>query len=119
MISAQFDFTSPKSLEELHALLGNGAGNAILSGGYCLTALLKAEKLSPSLLISVGNISELNGITSNGDGSLSIGSATSLADIADHQIIKQHYPALIIILLIILYKYYLYYFKLYIIIFFY
>jgi carbon-monoxide dehydrogenase medium subunit len=95
MISAQFDFASPKSLEELHALLGNGAGNAILSGGYCLTALLKAEKLSPSLLISVGNISELNGITSNGDGSLSIGSATSLADIADHQIIKQQYPALI------------------------
>ena len=95
MISAQFDFASPKSLEELHTLLGNGAVKAILSGGYCLTALLKAEKLSPSLLISVNNISALNSIISNGDGSLSISSATSLADIADHQTIKQQYPALI------------------------
>ena len=95
MISAQFDYASPNSLKELHALLGIESSSAILSGGYCLTSLLKAGKISPSLLISVSNINALNGISSNTDGSILIGSATSLADVADHQMIKQRYPALV------------------------
>jgi carbon-monoxide dehydrogenase medium subunit len=95
MISAQFDYASPESLQELHQLLGSGTDKAVLSGGYSLIALLKAERLSPSLVISVNNISTLTGIKFNTDGSLSIGSATSLADIADHELVKQRYPAII------------------------
>ena len=95
MISAQFDYASPKSIKELHHLLSNDTDKAILSGGYSLIALLKAEKIAPSLLISVNNIDALDGINSNADGILSIGSATSLAAIADHELIQQRYPTLI------------------------
>jgi CO/xanthine dehydrogenase FAD-binding subunit len=95
MISAQFEYVAPKSLDELHQLLSNETDKAILSGGHSLIALLKAEKLSPSLLISVDNISSLTGINSQPDASLTIGSATRLSDVADHQLIQQRYPAII------------------------
>jgi carbon-monoxide dehydrogenase medium subunit len=95
MISAQFDYASPKSIKELYQLLSNDADKAILSGGYSLIALLKAEKIAPSLLISVDNIDALNGINVNPGDTLSIGSATSLAAISDHELIKQRYPAII------------------------
>ena len=95
MISTLFDYASPKSLDELHQLLSHDADKAILSGGYSLIALLKAEKLAPSLVISVNEISALTGINSGTDGCLVIGSATSLADIANHHLIQKQYPAII------------------------
>jgi len=95
MISTQFDYASPTSLKELHQLLSNGADKAILSGGYSLVALLKAEKLSPQLLISTDNIDTLKGIKTNPEGTVSIGSATSLADIAEDDLMRERYPAIV------------------------
>ena len=95
MISTQFDYASPSSIQELHQLLSNEADKVILSGGYSLVALLKAAKLSPQLLISIDNIDNLKGIKTNPDGTLSIGSATSLADIAEDDLIRESYPAII------------------------
>jgi len=95
MISTQFDYASPTSIKELHQLLCNEVEKAILSGGYSLVALLKAEKLSPQLLISTSNIDSFNGIKASPDGTLSIGSATSLSEIAEHDLIRERYPAII------------------------
>jgi CO/xanthine dehydrogenase FAD-binding subunit len=95
MISTQFDYASPTSIKELHQLLSNEVEKAILSGGYSLVALLKAEKLSPQLLISTSNIDSFNGIKTSLDGTLSIGSATSLSEIAEHDLIQERYPAII------------------------
>ncbi len=95
MISTQFEFASPKSLDELFLLLSKDKSKAVLSGGYSLIALLKAEKFSPDLLISIDNISAFKGINLDSNGNILIGSTTVLADIADHQAIKDQYPALI------------------------
>jgi carbon-monoxide dehydrogenase medium subunit len=95
MISTQFDYSSPTSIKELHQLLSNDVDKAILSGGYSLVALLKAEKLSPQLLISTNNIDSLNRVKPNPKGTLSIGSAISLTDIAEHDLIQERYPAII------------------------
>ena len=95
MISTQFDYATPTSIRELHQLLNKDVEKAILSGGYSLVALLKAEKLSPQLLISTDNIDTLKGIKMNLDETISIGSATSLAVIAEDDIIRERYPAII------------------------
>ena len=95
MISTQFDYASPTSIKELHRLLSNDGDKAILTGGYSLVALLKADKLSPQLLISTGNIDTLNGIKINPEGTLFFGSATSLTDIAEHELVRERYPAII------------------------
>jgi carbon-monoxide dehydrogenase medium subunit len=95
MISTQFDYATPTSIRELHLLLNNDVEKAILSGGYNLVALLKAERLSPQLLISTDYIDTFKGIKKNPDETISIGSATRLAEIAESDVIRARYPAII------------------------
>lgn len=66
----------PQSLQEALALLAQDPEAKPLSGGATLVAMMNARVLEPAALISLGAITELQGITQAADGTLRIGAFT-------------------------------------------
>jgi CO/xanthine dehydrogenase FAD-binding subunit len=66
----------------------------ILAGGTLLQPLMNQGHLSPEAVLDVSAIPELRGISVDTAG-IRIGSATTLAEIADHQEIRQLAPVLV------------------------
>jgi len=75
-------FHEPTSLDEVVALLGADADARCLAGGQTLVAMMNAELIAPSALISLASVRELSGIDFLGDGVVRIGAMTTHADVA-------------------------------------
>lgn len=75
-----FDIERPSTVAEAAAALGGEA--QALSGGQTLIPTLKARLASPSKLVSLGGVAEMQGISS-ADGVLTIGGGTIHADVAN------------------------------------
>ncbi|HMO07847.1 MAG TPA: FAD binding domain-containing protein [Paracoccaceae bacterium] len=85
-----FDFVKPSTIADaVKALSAEGA--QALSGGQTLTPTMKQRLAAPSVLVSLTGIAELRGVCM-GDGGLSIGAATTHAQVAQEA--AAHYPAL-------------------------
>jgi len=74
-----FDIERPSTIAEAASALGGEA--QALSGGQTLIPTLKARLASPSKLVSLAGVSEMQGISAAG-GTLTIGGATCHADVA-------------------------------------
>jgi carbon-monoxide dehydrogenase medium subunit len=85
-----FDFVKPSSIAEAAKLLGQD-GAQPLSGGQTLMPTMKQRLASPSVLVSLTGIAEMQGVCM-GDGGLHIGGATPHAVVAKEA--AKHYPAL-------------------------
>ncbi len=83
-----FDIEKPGSIAEAIAALGAEDAQA-LGGGQTLIPTLKARLASPSKLVSLAGVAEMQGITRNGDV-LRIGGATTHGTVAT----DGNYPAL-------------------------
>lgn len=83
-----FDIEKPGSIAEAIAALGAEDAQA-LGGGQTLIPTLKARLASPSKLVSLAGVAEMQGITRNGDV-LRIGGATTHGKVAT----DGNYPAL-------------------------
>jgi len=80
MFPAAFDYRSPASLEEaLELLTEHGDSAKVMAGGQSLIPLLKLRFAQPGLVIDIGRLPGLSGVTRN--GSLTIGALTRHADI--------------------------------------
>ncbi len=89
-----FSYSRPATLKEATAQLGKEHGRiALLAGGTDLLGELKDHLAAPERLVNIRNLKELQGIRA-GRGGLTIGSATLLADIAEHAMIQQQTPLL-------------------------
>ena len=78
MFPAAFDYRSPASLEEALGLLAEHGDSAkVMAGGQSLIPLLKLRFAQPGLVIDIGRLPGLSGVTRN--GSLTIGALTLLA----------------------------------------
>jgi len=86
-------YRRPKTLAEARAAFGASENASFLSGGHTLLPAMKLRLASPSELIDLGNIPELRGISVNGR-TLSIGAATTHADVAESEIVRTNIPAL-------------------------
>ena len=90
-----FDYKSPKSLNEITNLLVTNGNNArLLAGGTDLIVNMRAGKTRPSLVIDAKCVSELNELTLDNKGLL-IGAAVSSRRIWEDTQIADIYPALI------------------------
>ncbi|MGR3616024.1 MAG: FAD binding domain-containing protein [Paracoccaceae bacterium] len=85
-----FDFEKPSSVADAAAALGAEDAQA-LGGGQTLLPTMKQRLASPSKLVSLGGISEMQGVSA-GDGSVTIGGATTHATVAAEA--GAQYPAL-------------------------
>jgi carbon-monoxide dehydrogenase medium subunit len=92
VIPAQFDYVKPSSIEEaVQAYAAAGEDAKILAGGQSLLPILRLRLAYPELVVDLGGIAELTGVTDDGDGIL-IGAMTTHADIIDDELVKRHAP---------------------------
>jgi carbon-monoxide dehydrogenase medium subunit len=85
-----FDFVKPSTVADAVAALA-AEGAQPLSGGQTLIPTMKQRLAAPSVLVSLTGVAELRGVCL-GDGGLSIGAATTHAQVATEA--AAHYPAL-------------------------
>jgi len=89
-----FTYVRPSGLAEACAALAEYPGAVPVAGGTDLYPKLKRRLAEPSVLVSLAGVPELRGIRENGDGSLAIGAATTLAELISHPTVVARYPAL-------------------------
>lgn len=78
ILSSEFEYFEPKSVEETLDLLSRyGEKARLIAGGTDLLVKMKRELLHPEILISLSRVSELNFISED-EGSFRIGAATTL-----------------------------------------
>jgi carbon-monoxide dehydrogenase medium subunit len=90
MIPAQFEYVRPSSLDEAVRALADGGDDAkVIAGGQSLLPLLRLRLAYPDLLVDVGGLDELCGVTDQGD-SLLIGARTTHYHIVHDPMIAEH-----------------------------
>ncbi|MSO63270.1 MAG: xanthine dehydrogenase family protein subunit M [Acidobacteria bacterium] len=92
MIPTSFEYVRATSLEDALAKLkaANGSGKFI-AGGHSLVPLMKLRLSEPQLLIDIGRIPDLAGISER-DGKMVIGAGTVHHDIATSSVIRERCP---------------------------
>ena len=89
-----FEYTSPKTKEQVPALLGKSWGEVeILAGGTDLLSLMKDEITTPRRLVNVKHIQELNYVAFNAGGAR-IGALKTLAELSADPNVQHNYPVL-------------------------
>ncbi|MBK5216678.1 MAG: xanthine dehydrogenase family protein subunit M [Propionibacteriales bacterium] len=90
MIPVAFDYQSPSSIEEALALLTEaGDEGKIMAGGQSLIPVLKLRLAAPEMVIDLGKIDSLRGISEDGDA-LVIGAMTPHHEVAGNPLVAQH-----------------------------
>ncbi len=85
MITAEFDYLAPDSLDEaLQALAAGGEDAKALAGGHSLLPLMKLRLAAPTLLVDLRRVPGLRGVsragaegTGDGSGTIRIGAMTT------------------------------------------
>ena len=78
-----FSFAAPRDIANVLAILGeHGLEARVLAGGQSLNLALKDRSTAPSQVVSIRHLPELRGIHYGEGGTLSIGAATTYAELA-------------------------------------
>jgi aerobic carbon-monoxide dehydrogenase medium subunit len=94
MFPAAFDYQAPATLDEAVSLLAEKGDEAkIMAGGQSLIPLLKLRFASPALLVDIGRLPGLKGVTSDG-GTIKIGALTRHVEIERGRDIRDLCPIL-------------------------
>jgi len=94
VIPAAFDYLKPATLAEaVQAYQQAGEDAKILAGGQSLLPILRLRLAYPELIIDLGGIGELTGVTDDGDA-IVIGAMTTHADIIGDELVARHAPLL-------------------------
>lgn len=91
MIPAAFDYQAPASIEDALRLLG-GAGDTevkVLAGGQSLLPVLRLRLAAPDLVVDLGKIDGLSGISQDGD-TIVIGAMTTHHEVASSSLVSEH-----------------------------
>jgi carbon-monoxide dehydrogenase medium subunit len=90
MIPAKFDYVKPATADEaVRALQEGGEDAKVIAGGQSLLPLLRLRLAYPDLLVDVGGLDELRGVTDAGD-SLMIGATTTHYQLVHDPLIAAH-----------------------------
>jgi carbon-monoxide dehydrogenase medium subunit len=92
MIPAAFDYLRPTSVDDaLNALATAGEDGKVLAGGQSLLPVLRLRLAYPEMLVDLGGIAELSGVSDDGDAIL-IGAMTTHDEVVNNALVKQHAP---------------------------
>jgi carbon-monoxide dehydrogenase medium subunit len=94
MYPDEFDYHEAESVDEAIELLGDHAGEEVelLAGGHSLLPAMKTGLSSPDVLIDVGGIDRLHGVSVE-DDALVVGAMTRYSDFLDAKASHEHAPA--------------------------
>ena len=93
MYPRQFEYLAPSSLDEALAALDAHPGAKVLAGGMSLLPMMKLRLLSPEVVVDIGRIPGLDGITDHGD-SVGIGALVTHAEVAADDLVMRNGAAL-------------------------
>ncbi|WP_448072609.1 FAD binding domain-containing protein [Georgenia yuyongxinii] len=95
MIPATFDYLAPTSLSEaLAALAEHGDDAKIIAGGQSLLPVLRMRLNAPEVLVDLGRVPGLAGVTDTGDR-LRIGGMTTYQQLLDDPAVAEHAGVLV------------------------
>ncbi len=90
MIPAAFDYVRAGSVEEaVGALQQHGDDAKLLAGGHSLLPLMKLRLAVPEVLVDVGRVDSLKGVSDAGDR-LAIGAGTTHHDVVTDPLVREH-----------------------------
>src|SRR5258708_31519082 len=90
MIPARFDYVRPSSVDDaVRALSEGGEAAKVIAGGQSLLPLLRLRLSYPELLVDIGGLDELSGVTDGGDHLL-IGARTTHYQVVHDPLIAEH-----------------------------
>ncbi len=90
MIPAPFDYVAPDSIADALTALGSDSEEIkVLGGGHSLIPVLKLRLAAPTLLVDLGRIPELKGVTDTGDA-IVIGAMTTHHEVATNLLVREH-----------------------------
>ncbi|HEY8802947.1 MAG TPA: xanthine dehydrogenase family protein subunit M, partial [Candidatus Dormibacteraeota bacterium] len=94
MIPAAFDYVAPRTLPEAVAeLVKHGDEAKVLAGGHSLIPLMKLRLSTPSFIVDIGRVKDLNYIRED-DGHIAFGALTTHHDIEFSELVKRKLPLL-------------------------
>ena len=93
MYAPEFDYHRAGSVAEAIQLLGSHEDAKLLAGGQSLIPLMKLRLARPAVLVDIGRLADLKGISVNGD-TIHIGGLTTHHEIASSAEIKNANPML-------------------------
>jgi len=94
IIPVKFDYASPATLDEAIAILADHANAAVLAGGQSLIPAMTVRRVAPSMLVDLRRIEGLRGQSTTEGGTLRIGAATTLDEVAASAQIRSRWTAL-------------------------
>ncbi|QSR17778.1 xanthine dehydrogenase family protein subunit M [Novosphingobium sp. KA1] len=95
MKPAPFDYERPASVAQACRILSEADGGAtVIAGGQTLMPLLNLRMSQPFILVDIGRIAALQGVSRVGDGTR-VGPMTRQADALDDPLLAAHLPALV------------------------
>ena len=94
MYPRRFEYARPSTLKDaVEILRKNGEGAKVLAGGQSLIPLMKLRLASPSLIVDLNRIRELEGVREAGK-TLRLGALARHRDLERSRILRARYPAL-------------------------
>ena len=92
MIPTAFDYKRAATVEEAVRLLGEAGGEGrLLAGGHSLIPLMKLRLSEPGLLIDIGRVPGLSGISETA-GRITIGATTIHREVERSDVLQRHVP---------------------------
>jgi len=88
-----FDYVRPESIMDAIKHLAS-PGARIYAGGTDLLSCLRDGVFGVEKVVSISNLNQLKGIGQLGDGSMRIGSLTTIAEIAGNRVVQSRYAGL-------------------------
>lgn len=90
-----FEYFAARTVEEACSLLSQSKGEAkLLAGGQSLLTVMRMKLISPSYLVDIKGISDLDYITFDGKEGLRIGALTTHRAIERSPLLKRRFPVL-------------------------
>ncbi|MBA3311170.1 MAG: xanthine dehydrogenase family protein subunit M [Nocardioidaceae bacterium] len=90
MIPAAFDYIAPETVGDAIAALGSEAEEIkVLAGGQSLLPVLRLRLAAPTLVVDLGRIPELSGISEDGDA-IVIGAMTTHDEVSSSPAVAEH-----------------------------
>lgn len=89
-----FEYARPRTLAEASELL-NGAGASALAGGTDLMVAIRHRKTRPTLVVDLKRVEDLDRGITHDKRRVRIGARTTMAQIADDEVIRSQFPALV------------------------
>jgi aerobic carbon-monoxide dehydrogenase medium subunit len=85
---AEFEYKRPASLDEAIGLLAENGDTRVLAGGHSLLPMMKLRFAEPGVLVDIGRLPGLDGISEEGD-ELRIGALATHASVAASELVRE------------------------------